>query len=306
MSAPEPRGAELRGAASREDAPRDAAPRTHAGHGRLEFEVVRDRTVIGAMRAESPLKVLAPRNHGHGAWVFAATFGGGLVAGDAIDLHVRVAEGACALIGTQASTKVYRCADETTRQDLTARVDAGATLVILPDPIVCFAGARYEQRTRVELSPDATLVLADTLTAGRSARGERWDFARYVSRLHIVRRQPSSSREVTPLVLDATLLDPAHGDLRARMGRFDAISAVLLVGPKARAMRESALADAHVNGKPTLARGADLRVATSAIGEDAALVRIAGTSVETVTRAVRTVLAGLPDLLGDDPFARKW
>ena len=286
------------------DEPREgAAPKARAGHGRLDFERVRDRTVLGAMRAESPLKLLAPRNHGHGAWVFAATFGGGLVAGDAIDLHVRVAEGACALIGTQASTKVYRCEGETTRQDLTARVEAGATLVMVPDPIVCFAGARYAQTTRVEMAPDATLVLVDTLTAGRSARDERWDFQRYVSRLHVER---ASSQGKAPLVVDATLLDPAHGDLRARMGRFDAIATVLLVGPGARAMRDGALADAHANGKPTLARGADLRVATSAITEDAALLRIAGTTVEGVTRAVRTVLAGLGELLGDDPFARKW
>lgn len=268
--------------------------RGRPGHGALDFERCGASTVLRTMRGTSPLKLLAPRNHGHGAWVFVATFGGGLVAGDAIRLDVSVGAGACALLGTQASTKVYRCADETSRQDVAARVETAGALVIVPDPVVCYAGARYEQTARVDLAAGASLVLLDTLTAGRSARGERWDFQRCAARTVI-------TRGGAPLVVDATVLDPAHGDLRARMGRFDAIATLLLVGPKTRALREAALAT-----KPDLARAAELRVSSSALGDDGAIVRIAGTSVERVTAAARAHLAALPALLGDDPFARKW
>jgi urease accessory protein len=268
----------------------DARP----GRGAIDFERCGAATVLRTMRATSPLKLLAPRNHGRGAWVFVATFGGGLVAGDAIHLEVGVGPEACALLGTQASTKVYRCAEATSRQEVRARVDRGGLLVLVPDPVVCYAGARYEQATHVDLAEGASLVLLEMFTAGRSARGERWDFQRCGSRMTI-------ARGGAPLVVDAVVLDPAHGDLRARMGRFDALATLVLVGPLVRAMREAALAT-----KRPLVRAADLRASASAIGEDAAIVRIAGTSVESVTAAARAHLDGLAAVLGDDPFARKW
>ncbi len=264
------------------------------GRGALDFERCGAATVMRTVRATSPLKLLSPRNHGHGAWVFVATFGGGLVAGDAIHLDVGVGPGACALLGTQASTKVYRCADETSRQDLRARVDRGGTLVLVPDPVVCYAAARYEQTTHVDLADGASLVLLETLTAGRIARDERWDFQRYASRTTI-------TKGGAPLVVDAVVLDPAQGDLRARMGRFDALATLVIVGPQVRTLREAALAR-----ETSIARGAELRASASAIGEDAAIVRITGTSVESVTAAARAHLDGLSAVLGDDPFARKW
>lgn len=264
------------------------------GSGELAFERVGAATVLRTARASSPLRLLTPRNHGHAAWIFAATFGGGLVDGDTIRIDLTLAPGSTGLLGTQASTKVYRCPSGACRQDLTATVGPEALLVLIPDPIVCFAEARYEQTIDVALAPQASLVLVDTFTAGRSARGERWQFARYASRLGV-------TRGGAPFVHDAVLLDPAHGELAARLGRFDAIATILLIGPRVRALREAATASA-----PAPTRAAALAQAVSPLGEDGALIRIAGASVEAVTAAVRATLIDLGALLGDDPFARKW
>ncbi len=264
------------------------------GSGELAFERVGAATVLRTARASSPLRLLTPRNHGHAAWVFAATFGGGLVDGDTIQLDLTLAPGSTGLLGTQASTKVYRCLEGACRQELDASIGADALLVLVPDPVVCFAEARYEQTIAVELAPQASLVLVDTFTAGRSARGERWQFARYASRLGV-------TRGGAPLVHDAVLLDPAHGEIAPRLGRFEAIATILLFGPRARALREAAIARA-----PAPARAAAIVEAVSPIGDDGALIRVAGASVEAVTTAVRAYLAGLGALLGDDPFARKW
>ena len=146
-----------------------------------------ERTVVHTAAARSPLKLLLPKNHGVGCWVYVATLGGGLVDGDAIALSVEVERGGCALLGTQASTKVYRSPGGTT-QTLHARVASGALLAVLPDPVSCFAGARYAQDLRIDLhDATATLVLVDALTCGRAARGERWAFARYASRPRVRR-----------------------------------------------------------------------------------------------------------------------
>src|SRR4051812_10112992 len=94
----------------------DSSPARHTvpvGWGELAFERAGAATVLRTVRARSPLRLLTPRNHGHAAWVFAATFGGGLVEGDAIRLEVTLGPEATGLVGTQASTKIYRCKAET-------------------------------------------------------------------------------------------------------------------------------------------------------------------------------------------------
>src|SRR4029078_11970610 len=118
-------------------------------------------------------------------WTFVATYGGGLVDGDAIALDVTVGENAKAVIGTQAATKVYKCPAGEDTQTLEARVARGGLLVVAPDPLVPFAGARYAQRATIRLEENARLAWLDVLACGRAARGERWAFSSYSSRTRV-------------------------------------------------------------------------------------------------------------------------
>ncbi len=71
----------------------------------------------------------------------------------------------------------------------------------------------------------------DTLACGRSARGERWAFDGYDTHVSVY-------REGAPCISERLLLDPSHGPLAERFGRFDALATVLLLGPRvARAAR---------------------------------------------------------------------
>lgn len=263
------------------------------GRGQLALEHGARGTVVRAARANSPLKLLLPRNHGHGAWAFMASFGGGLVDGDSLHLEVDVGARATGLLSTQSATKVYR-SPRGCRQELHARVGEEGLLVLLPDPVACFADARYEQLTSVTLAPRASLVLLDAFTCGRAARGERWAFARYVSRTLV-------ERQGAPLLLDAVRLDPQEGALPSRMGRFEALATLAVFGPQAAPLREALL-----SAPPPLRRRASVIETASPLGEDGALLRVAATSVEEALLAVRARLRGLPALLGDDPLARKW
>ncbi|MDC0678656.1 urease accessory protein UreD [Sorangium atrum] len=278
-------------------APRDPPPPARragkAGSGELVFTRVGARTVLEKAFARSPLRLLAPKNHGEAAWVFVASFGGGLVGGDELHLHARVGRGAAALLSTQASTKVYR-SPLGSRQRLEAEVQGGGLLVAIPDPVVCFAGSRYEQDIDVALADDASLVLVDALSSGRSARGERWAFDRYASHIRV-------SRGGRAALLDATLLDPAHGALPERMGRFDALATLVALGPRAASAAEALLAP-----RPPPERRAELVASASPLRGGGAVVRVAGTSVERVAGFLRGALGFLAGELGDDPFARKW
>jgi urease accessory protein len=269
-------------------------PPEHApGRGILALEQGARGTVVRAARANSPLKLLLPRNHGRGVWAYLASFGGGLVDGDSIHFEVDVGARAMGLLSTQSSTKVYR-SPRGCRQAFHARVGEEGFLVLLPDPVSCFAGARYEQETTVTLAPQASLVLLDAFTCGRAARGERWAFSRYVARTLV-------KREGTPLLLDAIRLDPEEGALPPRMGRFEALATLAVFGPAAAVLREALL-----RAPPPLRRRAPVIETASPLGEDGALLRVAATSVEEAMSAVRSRLLALPTLLGDDPLARKW
>jgi len=267
------------------------------GHGRLGFARVDGATALVRSEAATPLQILAPRRRGPSACAFLVSHGGGLVAGDDVAIDVDVGPGAAALLATQAETKVYR-ADHGAgaAQRLRARVAEGGVLVLLPEPVSPFAGARYEQRQRFHLAGGASLLAVDAVVAGRIARGERWAFDRH-----------ESSNEVFVegrLVLgDALALEPrAGGALASRLAGFDAFAVAFAVGPAfaagARALLET-LADAPVE------RGASVLAAASPVA-DGALLRCAATSAEALSRWLRDALAFAAAPLGEDPFARRW
>jgi urease accessory protein len=85
------------------------------------------------------------------------------------------------------------------------------------------------------------------------------------------------------------------------MGRFEALALLAVFGPQASTLREAIL-----QPSAPLRRRASIIEAASPLGEDGALLRVAATSVEEASLAVRARLRSLPTLLGDDPLARKW
>ena len=248
--------------------------------------------------ATNPLKLLVPRRQNLAGWAYTSTFGGGLVAGDQIDVQVRLQPGTTGVISTQSSTKVYRnptC--RPCRQTLTASVAEGATLVIAPDPITCFAEAKYEQRQRFDLHPDSTLVFIDWLTSGRRARGERWAFSRYTSRLDVF---VAGDR----LLNDSLRLDPDDGDIGGpyRLGRFNCLAVVLLIGARLEQVSQRLLDS--IGAKP-VDPGSSLIDAISPI-KHGVIWRILAETPESVSRYLKVRLSFLRDMLGEAPWERKW
>jgi urease accessory protein len=267
--------------------------RPASGSAKLRFSRSGKRTVLAEALAVSPLRLLAPRNHGDGAWVFLSNLGGGLVDGDRLDVRVEVEESATALLGTQASTKVYR-SPHGCSQRLEAHIGEGAALAMVPDPVVCFAGARYAQEIRIDLAPNASLFLVDGYTCGRAARNERWDFERYASRTAI-------TRDSAQMLVDATTLDPSLGSIADRMGRFNIVMSVVAIGPRFADVRRVLLA-----ALPAPSSGSSVITAASPLGRDGALLRVAADRFEKASQALRPSFDELTRSLGDNPFVRKW
>ncbi len=263
------------------------------------MEQVAGASAVTAAFASSPMKLLTPRSRGPSVWAYTSSFGGGLVAGDQTELDLEIGPGARCLVGTQASTKIYRnpgarpCGHRTS-----AELAEDSLLVFAPDPVQAFAGSTYAQRQEFRLAASANLVLLDWFTAGRTARGERWEFDHFQSRndVHVADHR---------VFVDSLLLAPANGSLAGshRLGRFNCVAMLLFIGSTVAAIATRALENI---ADRTVEQNATLIISASRITAGGTVIRIAGESTESVGRELHHHLQPLTALLGDDPWARKW
>lgn len=269
--------------------------RQRPGHGAIVASVSRGRTVLATAHANSPLRLVRPTFPGTtSAAVCLVTFGGGLVDGDAIDVELEVDRGATLVVFTQSSTKVFRGAS---RQALRAKVEG--TLVLLPDPVSAFAGARYAQTIDVALGADGACVLLDGFTAGRPAFGDRWA-------MDALELRTSVTHAGRAVLTDALRFDGGDGAIAERAGRFEAFATLIAVG-RAVSPVISAIQRAEV-APPSR----DLVVAASplprahALELPGAIARVAASSSARALAAVRSLLRDLPDIDAVDPFDSRY
>jgi urease accessory protein len=240
----------------------------------LEVKAVGGRSVVTGAAVTPPLGLLAPRRKSGAAWVYQSSLGGGFVGRDDVELEVHVERGATLFLSSQASSKVYQQAEARFR--LEAHVEPQGTLAWWPDPVACFKGSALRQGLSFSLGSGARLLCVDAYCAGRVSRGERWAFGRMELDTRI-------DLEGRPLLRDGLLLDPRHGPLEQRLSGFEAFATAVLVGMPA----------PDVPAKSVWPWGT--------------VLRFAAPTVEALTLALRDALRPvLLELLGEDPFARKW
>lgn len=252
-------------------------------------------------RAASPLKLLVPRTKSEVARVSVATYGGGMLAGDETRLRVRLRPDSKAIISTQSSTKVFKSIDgRTTRQSLTASLEPGAVGAFVPDPIACFADARYAQHQRFDVTGDATLLVLDWFTSGRRARGEIWAFEHYSSRQQVF-------LDGRRIIEDAIRLDRSEGEIggRFRGGRYHCHALLMLVGLRTQAAVERLrdLAGQQVAHGPRARAG--LLVVANPVTHGAVL-RVAGEETEAVAQFITREIEPCLDLFDTRIWGRKF
>jgi urease accessory protein len=218
-------------------------------------------------------------------YTYVMTTGGGVLHGDRqrIDLHFGV--DTTAHVTTQAHSKLYRMEGGYATSLLNIDAAAGAYVEYLPDPVIPYAHSRFYQRTRVTLDPTATLVLGETLYAGRLSRGERHEYDVFAADLEITRP------DGRPVLIDRARLVPEGGrvDSLAVLNDCDIVSTLFVLTPLVGAteladLLHVALGDAIVDD--TLF---GVSVLPDAVG---AWVRIAGDDTVTMAELNRIVRSG--------------
>jgi urease accessory protein len=225
------------------------APSTaEAGHGSIELAILPPHTpTLRKVAYQYPLKLVAPdplpppeHNDNPEAprlvhTVFLLTYGGGIVAGDSIDLTVKL-EGATRLVLlTQGSTKIFKTLDPqlVSRQHMKVNLTTQSALVYLPDPVQPFAQTAFSQSQIYHLNDDGgSLCACDWVTSGRSARGENWDIYGYKSRNEVWTLDAVGKKRL--LLRDNLILDKygrTNMQLSQRMDGYSVFGTLILRGP---------------------------------------------------------------------------
>jgi urease accessory protein len=157
-------------------------------HGRLELTYALDgERTVAHDRHHGPLRVLR-RLYPEGPAICHHVLvhpPGGIVGGDMLDIDAELAPGSHALLTTPGATRFYRSAGAVARQDLRARVAAGARLEWLPLETLAYDGCRAENRQRFELAPGAEMIGWDLLALGLPAAGAPFRHGSFLQHLEL-------------------------------------------------------------------------------------------------------------------------
>ena len=213
--------------------------------------------------------------HPDAATVLLQSSAGGVAQGDRRSVEVDVAPDAVARVSTQSATKVQSMRRNYAATTTALRVGAGGHLDYVPEPVILHADARYHAGLALDLDRDGTAVVGDVVVPGRLARGEHFEFERYVSRI----RATGSDRLVFE---DATHLTPGESSPEAPgvLGEFEVYGSLFAVAPDRDA---GELSDAlHTAVADRTARAAATELPNGA----GAVVRALGSRAETVQAAL--------------------
>lgn len=194
-------------------------------------------SVLESLYQEGCLKARFPKWNETAKSGYLINTTGGIAEGDRLQTEVDVAEGASAVLTTQAAERVYRARSLETPAAINTQVRVGqqAVLFWIPQETILFDGAAVHRSFEFDVESDGTLVAAETLVLGRSAMGEVVKTTNLFDRWRI--------RQGGKLVFADGLR--LFGDVRARfvgpalLHENTAIATLLVVGADTRALRET-------------------------------------------------------------------
>lgn len=233
-----------------------SSTRSRPGHGIIHLALLPPNTPrLRTVEYQYPLKLISPApitTTGHRPHlvhtVYLLTYGGGLVAGDTIDLHITIERSTRLTLLTQGSTKLFKSPSRDVVSEQAMKVDLapGSGLCYLPDPVQPFEHScfRQHQMYNIVLPPEGSelacgsLCALDWVCSGRAANGEDWSFYEYASRNEVF--LTDAAKEGRLLLRDNMALDD-HGDegsLTGRMNGLAVFGTLILYGPTFQSLGE--------------------------------------------------------------------
>ena len=180
-------------------------------HIQAIFNCENGRTRAAHLSCAAPLKIAR-------TWARAADGGldlclmdasPGMLAGDRYALDFHLSRGARVAVTTQGFARIHPSASAPCALKTRLQIAEDAILEWHPEPLMLYKDADLRAQTTVELARGATLIASEVWCAGRTGRGEVWQFARFDNRWNV--RQNGA-----PIFASALDLTPRDFDPRAK------------------------------------------------------------------------------------------
>lgn len=144
----------------------------------LDVENRQGRTVAKNVYFHGAFKVMRPVYHNSYSYpcYYLLNPGGGYLDGDTYRMKVTLDEGAQLTLTTQSATKIYKTPKTQAYQETEFFLKQNSYLEYLPDALIAYQDARYEQKNIVHMEKGATLLYSDIVTPGWSPEGAQFSY----------------------------------------------------------------------------------------------------------------------------------
>ena len=199
------------------------------GLARIELANVSGKTSISKLRTRAPLlvqKALYPDRRLPGmAHVYLMSSSGGILHGDRFEIDILAGSGTSSRITTQAATKVYKMDKGYAAQTVSVSAQDGSYLEFLPYQIIPFKSSRFFQQVNLKVAEYSTVVYSETLSAGRTASGESFDFDQVFLKMH------AHDSRGKLLFADAAKMEPGKDEMEWLFGGKTIWSMLYVISP---------------------------------------------------------------------------
>ncbi len=199
------------------------------GAARIELARIGSKTAISRLRTRAPLlvqKALYPNSALPGmAHIYLMSSAGGILQGDRMEIDLIAGNGTASRITTQAATKIYKMEKGYAAQCIAISARDSSYLEFLPYQIIPFKSSRFYQQVDLELERNATVVYSETISSGRTASGENFDFE-----ICFLKMTARDSRGKV-LFTDAAKLEPGKDEIARLFGDKSIWSMIYVVTP---------------------------------------------------------------------------
>lgn len=199
------------------------------GLARVELARVGGKTAISKLRTRAPLlvqKALYPDSGLPGmAHVYLMSSAGGILQGDRMEIDIIAGDDTSSRITTQAATKIYKMDRGYAAQNVAISAHDSSYLEFLPYQLIPFKSSRFCQQVDIQLEQNATVVYSETVSAGRTASGENFDFD--ICFLKMTARDSKGRM----LFADAAKLEPGKNELERLFGGKTIWSMIYVITP---------------------------------------------------------------------------
>ncbi|MBP6923821.1 MAG: urease accessory protein UreD [Veillonella sp.] len=149
------------------------------------------QTCLRNIEFTAPYKIIDPfPRDTQGIQVMLLSASAGIMAGDRQEFTFSIHENAVVEFISQAYEKIHQMAKGKATRISKITVDAGGTFIFNPQPTIPFGESSFENTIEVQLENEQSrFYMSEILTAGRVARGEKFQYHKYYNHVLIWRNQ---------------------------------------------------------------------------------------------------------------------